>query len=154
VLYMLIDYSERSHELLHRPLTADEQHELYDVFYRVGSGLHIPELPTSYAEWKVDRDRHLQRDLAYGEGTAELYAQYRKHLGPWRYELLLRIQAVLAPAHVRGLLKLGRAEWLRPLVRFYPTLVRVGLRSTIQRLLMPSRYLSAVRDIDHVESPA
>src|SRR5215212_9595884 len=36
VLYMLIDYSERAHEMLDRALTADEQSELYDVFYRVG----------------------------------------------------------------------------------------------------------------------
>ena len=38
VLYMLIDCSERAHELLVRPLTAEEQDELYDVFYRVGLG--------------------------------------------------------------------------------------------------------------------
>jgi hypothetical protein len=27
---MLIDYSERAHELLDRPLSADEQRELYE----------------------------------------------------------------------------------------------------------------------------
>ena len=42
VLYMLIDYSERAHETFARPLTADEQHELYDVFCRVGIGLAFP----------------------------------------------------------------------------------------------------------------
>src|SRR6185436_771612 len=35
VLYMLIDYSERAHELLARSLSAEEQSELYDVFFRV-----------------------------------------------------------------------------------------------------------------------
>ena len=153
VLYMLIDYSERAHELLARPLSAGERNELYNVFFRVGTGLHIPDLPTTYAEWRADRERHLRRDLLNGDGTKELYAQYRKHLGPWRYRLLLRIQAVLAPKHVRGLLRLKPAEWLRPLLRLYPTLVRAGLRSTIQRLLMPSRYLPAVRALDHVPTP-
>lgn len=43
VLYMLIDYSERAHELLDRRLTDEEQSELYDVFCRVGAGLGIPE---------------------------------------------------------------------------------------------------------------
>src|SRR5688572_21631740 len=38
VLYMLIDYSERAHELLARSLSKEEQSELYDVFYRVGTG--------------------------------------------------------------------------------------------------------------------
>jgi uncharacterized protein (DUF2236 family) len=149
VLYMLIDYSERAHETFARPLSADEQHELYDVFRRVGIGLGIPDLPETYAEWGADRDRHLRRDLAHGEGTKALYAQYRKHLGPWRYPLLLRIQSILTPGHVRGLLRLRRAAWLRPLIRFYPVLVRAGLRSLVQRLLMPPMYLPAVRGLDH-----
>jgi uncharacterized protein (DUF2236 family) len=149
VLYMLIDYSERAHEMFARPLTADEQRELFDVFCRVGTGLGIPDLPRTYAGWRADRERRLRRDLVHGEGTDALYAQYRKHLGPWRYPLLLRLQSILAPGHVRGLLRLRRAVWLRPLLRFYPALVRAGLRSIIQWLLMPSTYLPAVRALDH-----
>ena len=149
VLYMLIDCSERAHELLIRPLTGEEQDELYDVFYRVGTGLKIPDLPRTYAEWRVDRDVHLRRDLFQGEGTKALYARYRDHLGPWRYDLLLQIQAMLVPQHVRGLLGLKSTEWLRPFVRVYPLLVRAGLRSMIQALLMPTRYLPAVRSLDH-----
>src|SRR5688500_18649340 len=99
-----------------RPLRADEQRALYDVFYRVGTGLGIPDLPTTYDAWKADRECHLRRDLLNGEATKVLYAQYRNHLGAWRYQLLLRIQAVLAPDHVRGLLALRRADWLRPLI--------------------------------------
>jgi uncharacterized protein (DUF2236 family) len=151
---MLIDYSERAHEMLVRPLRPDEQRELYDVFYRVGTGLGIPDLPPTYAEWRADRERHLRRDLVHGEGTDALYAQYRKHLGPWRYHLLLRLQSILTPGHVRGLLRLKRAEWLRPLVRLYPLLVRAGLRAIIQRLLMPARYLAAARGLDHLDAPA
>ena len=150
VLYMLIDYSERAHELLAYPLSADEQRELYDVFYRVGTGLRITGLPPSYTEWRADRERHLRRDLRYGDGTEALYVQYRNHLGAWRYRLLLWIQALLAPEHVRGLLRLTSAEWLRPLARVYPVLVRAGLRSLIHRLLMPPRYLAAVRGLDHL----
>ena len=149
VLYMLIDYSERARELLTGPLNPAEQSELYDVFYRVGLGLHIPGLPSSYAEWKVDRELHLRRDLIHSKGTEALYARYRDHLGPWRYDLLLQIQGILTPDHVRGLLGLTSADWVRPLVRVYPLLVRAGLRSMIQRLLMPSRYLHAVRGLDH-----
>jgi hypothetical protein len=130
-------------------LNADEQRELYDVFYRVGIGLGIPALPPTYSAWRVDRDIHLHRDLVRGDGTDALCAQFRKHLGAWRYQLLLRIQAILTPAHVRGLLQLKSAEWLRPFVRIYPALVRAGLRSIIQRLLFPPRYLAATRALDH-----
>jgi hypothetical protein len=148
VLYMLIDYSERAHELLAGPLSVDEQRELYDVFYRVGLGLDIPDLPTSYTEWKADRERHIQRDLVNSEGTKALYARYRDHLGPWRYDLVLQVQSMLSPEHVRGLLGLKSADWLRPFVRVYPLAVNVGLRSIIQQLLMPSRYLPALRSLD------
>src|SRR6185436_11199149 len=69
VLYMLIDYSEKAYELLARPLTSAEQRDLYDVFYRVGIGLGIPGLPSSYDEWRTDRELHLHRDLEYGAST-------------------------------------------------------------------------------------
>jgi uncharacterized protein (DUF2236 family) len=152
VLYMLIDYSERAHELLDRPLAADEQDELYDVFYRVGTGLGIPGLPTTYGEWRADRECHLRSDLLNSHGTEALFAQYRKHLGPLRYRLMVRTQAMLVPNHVRGLLRLGRSAWLRRLARVYPVLVRAGLRSTIQRILVPAEHLPAVRGLDHVSA--
>ena len=148
VLYMLIDYSERAHAVLARPLTADEQVELYDVFYRVGTGLGIPELPGTYTAWKADRERHLVRDLERGAGTEALYGQFRNHLGVAHYQLLLRIQSLLAPERVLGLLRLKRARWLLPMLRLYPLLVRAGCRSVIQRLLMPSKYLEEVRRLD------
>src|SRR5687767_3802225 len=66
VLYMLIDYSERAHEMLAGPLTAEQQRELYDVFYRVGTGLRIPDLPRTYAAWRADREHHLRRALLHG----------------------------------------------------------------------------------------
>jgi uncharacterized protein (DUF2236 family) len=174
VLYMLIDYSERSHELLARPLTEAERHELYDVFYRVGTGLGIPGLPLTYAEWRTDRDIHMRRDLVNSEGTAALYARYRQQLGFWRYGLLLRLQSILAPEHVRGLryglllrlqsilapehvrglMGLRSAQLLRRLVRLYPILVRAGLRPVIQWLLMPAQYLPAVRRLDLEPHPS
>ena len=150
VLYMLIDYSERAHALLARPLAAEERRELYAVFHRVGSGLGIPALPDTYAEWRADRERHLHRDLVYGDGTAALYARYREQLGAPRHWLLLHIQAVLAPSHVRQMLRLSAAAWVRSLVRAYPFFAAVGLRPVIQWMLMPSRYLAAVRGLDQV----
>ena len=149
VLYMLIDYSERAHALLARPLREDEQEELYDVFYRVGTGLGIAGLPTTYDAWKADREVHMRRDLLHSDGTEALYARYREALGPWRFRVLLRMQALLAPDHVRGLLRLPSSEWLRPARRVYPLLVRARLRTVIQRILTPQEYLPAVRKLDH-----
>ena len=92
VLYMLIDYSERAYALLYRSLSSHQQNELFEVFLRIGEALRIPELPRNYAEWKVDRQRHLVRDLSYSKHTALLYQSYCKHLGVWRYYLLLAVQ--------------------------------------------------------------
>jgi uncharacterized protein (DUF2236 family) len=149
VLFMLIDYSERAHQLLYRPLRADEREELYDVFRRVGVGLGIPELPINYSEWTVDRLQHLRADLECGTGTRTLLARYREELGGWRYRLLLRVQGMLAPEHVRDLLTLKRSRGLRVIVRLYPLLVRAGLRSVIQRMLMPAEHLPAVLALDN-----
>lgn len=151
VLYMLIDYSERAYELLYRPLSVDEREELYDVFHRVGLGLGIPDLPLTYDEWKLDRDRHLERDLVSGDGTSALQASYREHLGGWRYRLLLLVQSMLVPAHVRGLMHLRRVRGLQLLVRLYGLLSLAGFRPIVHRLLMPSEHLPAIRGLD---SPA
>ena len=148
VLYMLIDYSERAYATLYRPLTADERQELYDVFRRVGEGLGIPELPADYDAWCADRARHIEHDLAYGALTAELYARYRAKLGWWRYALLLRVQALLAPAPVCAMLGLKPAAWVRAAVVLYRTLVRLGLRTLAHGVLLPAQHRADVRRLD------
>jgi len=149
VLYMLIDYSERAYELLRRPMTLAEKRDLYDVFYRVGVGLHVEQLPASYAEWRVDRQLHLERDLAYSRYTAMLYERYRQHLGPWRYQLVLQSQATLAPDRVRRLLQLRPVPLFAPSLRMYGRFGVGGLRRAAQWLLLPPDYLEEVRRLDY-----
>jgi uncharacterized protein (DUF2236 family) len=139
VLFMLIDYSERAHELLYRPLAIPEKHDLYEVFYRVGAGLQIPGLPTTYEEYRLDRQLHMVRDLAYSRYTENLYDQYRSHLGSWRFQLLRQIQAILVPEHVRQLLKLEKTPLLRELIGLYGILAPLGLSSIIQSRLLPKK---------------
>ena len=148
VLYLLVDYSERAYASLYHPLNAAEQTELWGVFRRVGLGLGIAELPRHYADWQVDRERHLGRDLTYSEHTAALYASYRRHLGPWRYALLRQVQAVLVPEGVRCSLALPRRTWLRGLLPLYLALTGLGLRSALQRALIPPEHLAAVQSLE------
>jgi uncharacterized protein (DUF2236 family) len=145
VLYMLIDYSERAHTLLHRPLNDAERREVFDVFRRVGLGLRIPELPESYAEWRDDRRRHLERDLEYSEYTRRLYEKYREHLGGWRYEILRMTQAQLAPERVRSLLGLARPPLLFEAFRAYGLFTRLKLQELVHRLLLPPGHVEEVR---------
>ena len=148
VLYLLIDYSERAYRALYGPLSPEQQDELYDVFHRVGSGLEIPGLPRTYAEWQHHRRLHLERDLAHGDLTRALYAQYRRHLGAWRFRLLLHVQAMLVPGEVRRLLNLGAGRLLRAVLPAYPVLARAGLRPLVRWLLIPPEHLPAVRGLD------
>ncbi len=145
VLYLLIDYTERAYALLERPLTDVEQDELYDVFRRVGNGLGIEELPSTYAEWRVDRERHMRRDLAHSAHSRALYARYRQELGPLRFTLMLRLQALLVPPFVAELLRLPRSPGTRAAVACYRQLRALRLASLARMVLVPAEYQAQVR---------
>ena len=148
VLYMLIDYSERAYELLNRPLSQRQKNDLFEVFLRIGEAMYIPELPKTYAEWQLDRRRHLVRDLSYSKHTSMLYQAYRKHLGVWRYYLLLEIQALLVPNEVRRLLHLNSNPLISGLAQTYGIIGVAPLQSLVHTLLIPPRYWSDVRSFD------
>src|ERR1043165_4850179 len=59
VLFMLIHYSIASYELLEKKLSIEEKEEVYNVFYRVGGGMGIKELPPTYVQWLPVRQEHL-----------------------------------------------------------------------------------------------
>lgn len=148
VLYMLVDYSERAHRMLYGPLSPAERGELYAVFRRVGEGLNVKALPGSYEEWRDDRRLHMERDLAFSRHTALLYEHYRRHLGGWRYQILLGVQALLVPDLVRRLLRLRRRAVFSALVGGYAQMEVPGLRPLVRRLLVQPRYWGEVDKFD------
>jgi uncharacterized protein (DUF2236 family) len=152
VLYMLIDYSERAYALLYRPLSQRQKNDVFEVFHRIGEAMYIPELPKTYAEWQVDRSRHLVRDLSYSKHTSLLYQAYRKHLGVLRYHLLLEIQALLVPGEVRRLLHLNSNPLISGLAQTYGMIGVAPLQSLVHTLLIPPRYWSDVRSFDRTAS--
>ncbi len=148
VLYMLIDYSERAYQQLHRSLTDAERADLFGHFREVGLGLRIPDLPATYADWQTDRRLHLSRDLVHSAYTDKLFQRYREQLGGWRYGLLRQAQAILVPEPVGRLLNLPRKPLLAYTVGLYKLLNALGLRSVTQRLLLPTEHLAQVRALD------
>jgi hypothetical protein len=135
---MLIDYSRASFELLDRKMTDAEKEELFDVFRRLGHGLKIPGLPSSYAEWQVERERHLNNDLVSGHLTEDLLKQYRKHLGSVRYAVLIEAQKLVVPPKVYELLRLKSTRWLSPVFAVYRLCRRLGLDGVLQRIALPA----------------
>jgi uncharacterized protein (DUF2236 family) len=147
-MYMLIYYSERGYELLYRPLSKTERDELYEVYRHIAQLMHIEDIPSTYEEWQVDRQRHMENDLACSPLTAKLYTSYRLALGEWRYRMLLRLQADLAPEYVRELLSLNEVRSTRHLCRTWGAMGGSRLKTVFRGLLVPSQYLPAVERLD------
>ncbi len=151
VLYMLIDYAERAYTLLYRPLTPTEQAELFTMATKVGHGMHLPNLPTTYTDFVIDRAKHLDNNLAYSDFSEKLLSAYRAQLGGWRYELARQVQTLLVPKPVGRLLSLKNTAGSQIGMQVYALLKRLGLRSLVQRILLPAQYLPQVQAMDRQE---
>jgi uncharacterized protein (DUF2236 family) len=148
VLFLLIDYSIRAFEALERPMATAEKEEVFEVFSRVGQRMNIPDLPTTYADWLIVRQQHLAQNLEHSRFTADLYQQYRRHLGPLRYWLLLQGQRLVVPEPVRKLLKLGSWSWLRPVVPVYRRTQHLALSKWTKSALLPTAYRAQIEALD------
>lgn len=148
VLFMLIDYSIRSFELLERKLTTAEKEELFTVFHAVGEGMGVPGLPASLRAWERMRAEHLRENLIKSDFTIDLYKQYRKHLGWYRYHLLRNVQMRLVPERVNALLGLGQGRLLGFLLPIYKMGSRLGVSTVLRNMLLPEDYKTQVIDLD------
>ena len=150
VLYMLIHYSIASYELLERKLTASEKEEVYKVFYRMGCRMGINGLPDSYATWRPDRLKHMLEDLVYSKYTPDLFVQYKKHLGAFRYYILLKVQTMLLPLHVKKLLRFNN-DIIGPLTLSSYKLSRVfNLHKLVKSLLLPPAYKEQIAGLNRL----
>ncbi|WP_201982128.1 oxygenase MpaB family protein [Hymenobacter rubidus] len=148
VLFLLIAYSIRAFELLERPLTLPEREEITDVFIRLGRRMGIPALPGSYQAWTVTREQHLTQNLALSNYSADLYVQYRKHLGSPRYVLLRAVQGMVAPPSVRRMLGLGTGAWLRPALLAYQRTKRLDISQWAKNSMLPPAYRARIKALD------
>jgi hypothetical protein len=145
VLFMLIDYSIRSYELLEQPLTIAEKTEVFNVFYNVGARMGLKNLPASYNEWLQMRAEHLQQNLQCGNLSKHLFKQYRKHLGALRYWLMKKVQALIVPPFVNGLLSLGSGAVLLPVLYAYKLAGALGLKHILRNALLPLKYKAQIQ---------
>ncbi|HMJ47760.1 MAG TPA: oxygenase MpaB family protein [Ferruginibacter sp.] len=140
VLYMLIHYSIASYEALAHKLSAAEKQEVYDVFYRLGERMKLKDLPLNYQEWLIDREFHLVHDLVKSGYSLDLFKQYKKHLGSFRYLILLEGQILVAPSKVRQLLHLRSFSLLKPLLPLYKLSRAMKLDGRIKSMMLPGKY--------------
>ncbi|MBD0367019.1 MAG: DUF2236 domain-containing protein [Flavisolibacter sp.] len=148
VLFMLIYYSIAAFELLERKLTDEEKEEVFNVFFRVGSRMGLKALPLSYNEWMPKREEHLQQDLKRSDYTIDLCRQYRKHLGPVRYQLLKEGQMLVVPQRVRALLGLRGFSLFTPVIPLYKISRKLKLDWLLKSLILPTKYKDQIKDLD------
>lgn len=148
VLYMLIHYSIASFELLERKLSDSEKQEVYEVFYRVGSRMGLRELPPDYQTWLPSRDQHLKQDLQKSTYTTDLFKQYKKHLGAFRYQILLQSQQLVVPGIVCQQLGLGKISLLTPLIPLYKLSRKLKVDWFLVSILLPGKYKAQIKALN------
>ncbi len=149
VLFMLIDYSVRSFELLERTLTPDEKAEVFNVFNRVGIRMKLKGLPGSFTEWEQMRLSHLDNNMVKSAFTLDLFRQYKKHLGTLRYKILLEAQAQVVPQRVRLLLGFRKPSVPFPLIPLYKASKNLKIDRLLKSLILPAAYQKEIRALDH-----
>lgn len=148
VLFMLIDYSIRSYELLERKLSASEKEEVYTIFHRMGSRMGVKDLPQNYQQWLIMRNSALQENLLNGNFTKDLYKQYKKHLGWFRYLILKQAQMLLVPDKVNELLGLGKYPLSSQMLNLYKLSRIIRLKSLLKNVILPSAYKKEILALD------
>jgi len=148
VLYMLIHYSIASHELLERKLTLQEKEEVFNVFYRVGSRMRLKELPQNYTQWKKSYAEHLKNDLERSRFTDDLFKQYEKHLGSFRYAILIEAQKSIVPARVKELMQFSKISFMPFIVPPYKLFKLIKLDKLIKTILLPAKYKAQIKALD------
>jgi uncharacterized protein (DUF2236 family) len=148
VLFMLIDYTIRAHELLERKLSAVEKEEVFNVFRQVGLRMQVNGLPPNYDQWLLMRGSALAENLLNGPFTKDLYRQYRKHLGWFRFFILKQAQARLVPQKVNELLGLGKHLLTDLMLNLYKLSRAIRLKSLLKNVLLPPAYKKEIIALD------
>jgi len=150
VLYMLIDYSIRSYEILERKLEPFEKQEVLNVFGEVGTRMGLNDIPKDFETFKTERHLHLKQDLYNGEFTQDLYKQYRNHIGFARYYLLIETQIMICPKLVSGLLQLRKFSVIKPLISIYKLSRLVKFDALLKAMILPSAYKSNIQAMNTI----
>jgi hypothetical protein len=148
VLYMLIHYSIASFEVLERKLDDHEKEEVFSVFYKVGQRMNLQNLPSTYSEWLTSLEQHLQADLQKSDLSIDLFKQYKKHLGNFRYRLLLDTQKMVVPDIVKEMLGFNNFSLVRMILPFYKLARMIGIDQAIRSIILPALYKDRIKALD------
>ncbi len=145
---MLIHYSIAAQEILEHKLSGSEKEDVYDVFYRFGKRMNLQGLPTNFREWQNVRKYDLEHDLEKSKFSIDLYKQYKKHLGAFRYRVLLEGQILVVPEKVKELLNLRSFSFLKPVLPLYKLSRKMRMDGVVKSLILPAQYKKEIEEMD------
>jgi len=148
VLFMLVHYSIAAYELLEKKISDVQKEEVYNVFYRVGAGMGLSKLPLTYTEWLPVREAHLMADLQQSTYTADLFKQYKKHLGAMRFKVLIEGQKLVVPPRVKELLQFNDFSLLSPVLPLYKVSRLMKMDWLLKNIFLPSDYKDQINALD------
>ncbi len=150
VLYMLIDYSIRSYEILERKLEPFEKQEVLNVFGEVRARMGLNDIPKDLETFNTERHLHLKQDLYNREFTQDLYKQYRNHIGFIRYYLLIETQIMICPKLVSRLLQVRKFSVIKPLISIYKLSRLLKFDALLKAMILPSAYKSNIQAMNTI----
>jgi hypothetical protein len=87
-------------------------------------------------------------DLQKSEYTADLFRQYKKHLGAMRFKILIEGQKLVVPDRVRELLQFNDFSLLTPVVPLYKISRLMKMDWLLKNIILPSEYKDQINELD------
>ena len=97
----------------------------------------------------MSHEQHLRADLVKSDLSIDLFKQYRKHLGSFRYRLLLESQKMVVPKRVNEMLGFNKFTWLKLILPLYKFSRLIGFDGLVKVLILPQKYEKQIKDLDH-----
>lgn len=94
------------------------------------------------------RETDMQNNLAKSQYTIDLFKQYKKHLEPVRYFILIEVQKLIIPERVRKLLGFKKVSFLTFILPFYKLSRVLHLDDQIKKSLLPKKYVKQIYELD------
>jgi hypothetical protein len=110
----------------------------------------VKYLPLNYQQWQQMRNSSIEENLLNGNFTKDLYKQYKKHLGWFRYLILKQAQILLVPDKVNELLGLGKNPLSIPMLNLYKLSRKIRLKSLLKNVILPSAYKKEILALDKI----
>jgi len=97
------------------------------------------------------RKSSTDENLLNGKFTKDLYKQYKKHLGWFRYLILKQSQILLVPERVNDLLGLGKNIFPWMMLELYKLSRILRIKGIIRNLIMPAEYKEEIAQLDQMQ---